>query len=61
MMFLATPYPSAIVAYTKPVLVHVYLPTVPSFNSCTKCVDSPGITHDHTLDCHQVAWAWVYG
>ena len=32
-------------------------PTVPAYNSCTRCVDSPGITHSHMLDCHLVSWA----
>ena len=30
-------------------------------NSCTKRVDSPGLTHDRTLDCHPVSWAWMHG
>ena len=29
------------------------------FNSCTKCVGSPGIIHDRTSDCHLVFWAWM--
>ena len=28
------------------------VPTVPTFNSCTKYVDSPGRIHDRTPDCH---------
>ena len=27
--------------------------TVPTFNSCTKCMGSPGIINDRTSDCHQ--------
>ena len=27
---------------------------VPTFNSCTKCADSPDIIHDRTSDCHPV-------
>ena len=34
-------------------------PTMPTFNSCTKCVGSPGIIHDSTLNCHPVSWAWM--
>ena len=32
---------------------------MPPFYSCTKCVDSPGIIHYHTPDCHPVSWAWM--
>ena len=28
--------------------------TEPAFNSLTKCVGSPGKTHDRTLDCHPI-------
>ena len=28
------------------------LGTVPTFNSCTKCVGSPGMIHDRTPDCY---------
>ena len=35
--------------------------TVPTFNSCTKCVGSPGIIHDRTPDYHPVSWAWMNG
>ena len=28
--------------------------TVPTFNSCTKCVGSPGRIHDRTPDCPQM-------
>ena len=33
--------------------------TVPTYDSCTKCVGSPGIIHDHTPVCHPVFWAWM--
>ena len=33
---------------------------MPTFNSCTKCVGSPGKIHDHMPDCHPVSWAWIY-
>ena len=26
-----------------------------------KCVDSQGIIHDRTPDCHQVSWSWMHG
>ena len=29
--------------------------TVPTFNSCTKCMGCPGITHNHMPNCHQVS------
>ena len=32
---------------------------VPSFNSCTKCLGSPGIKYDRKADCHPVLWAWM--
>ena len=35
--------------------------TVPTFNSCTKCVGWPGIIHDRTPDFHQVSWVWMQG
>ena len=38
-----------------------WLHTVPTFNSRTKCVGSPGIMHDQTLDCHPFSWAWMHG
>ena len=28
------------------------LGTVPTSNSCTKCMGSPGMIHDRTPDCH---------
>ena len=34
-------------------MVHLYMNTVPTFNSCTKCVGSPGIIYDRTPDRHQ--------
>ena len=34
---------------------------VPTFNSCTKCVGSPGIINDRTSDYHPVSWAWMHG
>ena len=36
------------------------LPTVPTFNSCPKCVGSPGI-NDCMPDCLPVSLAWMYG
>ena len=33
--------------------------TVPTFNSCIKCVGMPGIIYDCTPDCHPVSWAWM--
>ena len=30
----------------------LYIRTVPKFNSCSKCMDSPGIIHDSTPDWH---------
>ena len=36
--------------------------TVSTFNSCTKCVDSPCIIHnDCTPICHPVSWTSVHG
>ena len=35
--------------------------TVPTFNSCTKCVGSPGILHNRTPDWHPVSWVWIHG
>ena len=35
--------------------------TVPTFNSCTKCVSSPGRIDDRTPDCHLISWAWMCG
>ena len=35
--------------------------TVPTFNSCNKCVGSPGIIHDCSPDYHPVSYAWVHG
>ena len=32
------------------------LPTVPTFNSCTKCVASPGIIHVRTPNCIPFSW-----
>ena len=36
------------------------LPTVPTFNSCTKFAGSPGIIHDHMPDCHPLSWVWMH-
>ena len=36
-------------------------PSVPAFNSCTKCTGSPGIIHNHMLYCLPFSWPWVYG
>ena len=33
--------------------------TVPTFNSCTKCMCISGIIHDRTTDYHPVPWAWM--
>ena len=40
---------------SKPHTVHQYTLhyTVPTFNSCTKCLGSLGIIHDRTPDCTQ--------
>ena len=35
-------------------------PTVPTFNSGTKCVGSPGIMNDRMPDCYPAALAWIY-
>ena len=35
--------------------------TVPTSNSCTKCVSSPVRIHDRTPDCHLISWAWMHG
>ena len=35
--------------------------TVTTFNSCTKCVGSSGVTHDRAPDCYPVFWSWTYG
>ena len=42
--------------------IHVRLPkgTVPTFNSCTKCVGSAGKIHDHTPDCQPVSWVGMH-
>ena len=37
----------------------VYLSTVMTLNSCTKCVGSTGRIHDCTPDCHPVSRAWL--
>ena len=34
--------------------IGLHLSTVPTFNSCTKCVGIPGIMNDRTPDCHPV-------
>ena len=34
--------------------------TVPTFNSCTKCVGSPGMINDRTSDCHPGSLAWMH-
>ena len=33
--------------------------TVPTFDSCTKCMGSPSIIHDHTPNRHPVPYAWM--
>ena len=33
--------------------------TVPTFNSCTKCVGSRGLIHDRTPNCQPGSWAWM--
>ena len=33
--------------------------TVPTFNSYTKCLGSPGIIHNRMPDCHLVSGAWM--
>ena len=36
--------------------------TVPTFNSCTKCVRQPGQNRrPQTPDCHLFTWAWMRG
>ena len=35
---------------------HLYASTVPTFNSCTKCMGSPGIIHDRTTIAAQPTW-----
>ena len=35
--------------------------TVPTFNSCIKCVGSPGIIYDYMPDFHPISWAWMHG
>ena len=35
--------------------------TLPTFNSCTKCMGSLGIINDRMLDCYPVSLAWMYG
>ena len=37
------------------------LDTVPTFNSCTKCVGNPGILHDRTPNWHPDPWTWMHG
>ena len=39
--------------------VSLRINTMPAFNSCTKCVGSPGIIHDRTPDDPPVSWAWM--
>ena len=34
--------------------------TVPTFNSCTKCLVSLGIIHDRTPDYLPVSWTWMH-
>ena len=34
---------------------------MPTFNSCTKCVSSPGRIDDRTPNCHLFSWAWING
>ena len=33
--------------------------TVPTFNSCPKCMASPGEIHDRMPYCQPVSWAWM--
>ena len=35
--------------------------TVPTFNSCTKCMGSPCIIHDRVCDCRPVSLACMHG
>ena len=35
-------------------------PTVLTFNSCSKCLDSPRIIHDRMPDGDQVSMEWMY-
>ena len=35
--------------------------TVPTFNSCTKCMGSLGIIHDLMPNCHPVSWSRMHG
>ena len=37
-----------------------FIPTVPTFGSCTKCLGGPGIIYNRTPDCHPVSWSWIY-
>ena len=37
-----------------------WVSTVLTFNSCTKCVGSPGIIHDYTPDCQPVSGARMH-
>ena len=39
----------------------IYPHTVLTFNFCTRCLGSPCITHDRTLDCHPVSRRWMHG
>ena len=34
---------------------------MPIFNSCTECVDRPGLLHNRTPDCSPVSWVWMHG
>ena len=45
-----------------PLFVHVRTSsTVPIFNSCTRCMDSPCIILDRTPSCHPIPWLWMHG
>ena len=48
----------AVSVYIRVPCIYVHN-TVPTFNSCTKCADIPGIIHDRTPDHHSVSGAWM--
>ena len=58
-IFLAVAVPLAILYYL--VQVSTSCNTVPTFNSCTECVDSPSRIHDRTPDCHPVSLSLMHG
>ena len=35
--------------------------TVPTFNSCIKCVGTLGIIQEPSPSCHPMSWAWMHG